>query len=152
VALSRKGTKRRRESILFDSSLAGVSRSGMPRRLRCNTGGYVYHMLNRGVARAALFHKDHDYAAFEKVLRQAKDWQPMRVLSYCLMPNHWHPGPLAGAGRGLVGIPALADGDAHAALPCAMSTSSSRSDGMTVGRPFMACRMYPFCMASRSDA
>jgi putative transposase len=47
-------------------------------------------MLNRGVARAALFHKDHDYAAFEKVLRQAKDWQPMRVLSYCLMPNHWH--------------------------------------------------------------
>jgi hypothetical protein len=30
------------------------------------------------------------YAAFIKVLRQAKEWQAMRVLAYCLMPNHWH--------------------------------------------------------------
>ena len=62
----------------------------MPRRLRCNTGGYVYHVLNRAVGRSTLFHKDGDYAAFEKVLRQAKDWQPIRLLGYCLMPNHWH--------------------------------------------------------------
>ncbi len=62
----------------------------MPRRLRCNSGGYVYHALNRAVGRATLFHKDGDYAAFENALRQAKAWQPMRLLAYCLMPNHWH--------------------------------------------------------------
>lgn len=62
----------------------------MPRRLRFASGGYVYHVLNRAAGRAALFKKDADYAAFVNVLRQAKDWQPMRVLSYCLMPNHWH--------------------------------------------------------------
>jgi putative transposase len=62
----------------------------MPRRPRCNTGGFVYHALNRAVGRATLFHKDGDYAAFVRVLRQAQDWQPMRVLGYCLMPNHWH--------------------------------------------------------------
>ncbi len=51
----------------------------MLRRLRCNTGGYAYHVLNRAVVRAALFHKD-DYAAFETVLRQAKEWRPVRFL------------------------------------------------------------------------
>lgn len=53
-------------------------------------GGYAYHVLNRAVGRATLFHKDGDYTAFETVLREAKVWQPMRVLAYCLMPNHWH--------------------------------------------------------------
>ena len=51
----------------------------MPRRLRCNTGGYAYHVLNRAVDRATLFHKAGDYAAFEKVLRQAKEWRSVRL-------------------------------------------------------------------------
>jgi putative transposase len=62
----------------------------MPRRLRMASGGYVYHVLNRAVGRTTLFRKAGDYAAFETVLRQAKDWQPMRLLAYCVMPNHWH--------------------------------------------------------------
>jgi putative transposase len=62
----------------------------MPRRLRCHTGGFVYHALNRAVGRRTLFHKEGDYAAFEKVLCQAKERLPMRLLAYCLMPNHWH--------------------------------------------------------------
>jgi putative transposase len=65
-------------------------REAMPRRLRCHTGGYAYHVLNRAVGRATLFHKDGDYAAFEKALYQAKEWLPVRLLAYCLMPNHWH--------------------------------------------------------------
>jgi putative transposase len=63
---------------------------GMPRRLRCAAGGYVYHVLNRAVGRATLFHKAGDFAAFVKVLRQALAWQPLRLLAFCLMPNHWH--------------------------------------------------------------
>jgi putative transposase len=62
----------------------------MPRRLRCASGGFVYHVLNRAVGRAQIFKKEGDYAAFMKVLRQAQEWQPMRLLSFCLMPNHWH--------------------------------------------------------------
>src|SRR6478609_7494844 len=62
----------------------------MPRRLRCAMGGYVYHVLNRAVGRATLFTKDGDFAAFEKVMREALDWQPTRLITYCLMPNHWH--------------------------------------------------------------
>jgi putative transposase len=62
----------------------------MPRRLRCASGGFVYHVLNRAVARARIFEKTGDYQAFEKVLRQADAFMPMRLLAYCVMPNHWH--------------------------------------------------------------
>ncbi len=61
---------------------------GRPRRV--DAGGYVYHVLNRGNARARIFDDDGDYAAFENVLREAVDRSAMRLLAYCLMPNHWH--------------------------------------------------------------
>lgn len=38
----------------------------MPRRPRNAPGGFVYHVLNRAVARHALFQKDGDYQAFGK--------------------------------------------------------------------------------------
>jgi len=37
-----------------------------------------------------MFAKDEDYAAFERVLEEAHDREPLRILAYCLMPNHWH--------------------------------------------------------------
>ena len=51
----------------------------MPRRLRFASGGFVYHVLNRAVARARIFDKSMDYAAFERVLRQADAFVPMRL-------------------------------------------------------------------------
>jgi putative transposase len=42
------------------------------------------------VARLALFEQDADYEAFERVLAEAMQKFPTRLLSYCLMPNHWH--------------------------------------------------------------
>src|SRR6516162_7915319 len=62
----------------------------MARRPRNAPGGIVYHALNRGVARLPLFEKPADYAAFLRVLAEALDKCPMRILSYGLMPNHWH--------------------------------------------------------------
>jgi putative transposase len=62
----------------------------MPRRPRHASAGYVYHVLNRGVARATIFEHADDYLAFERVLHEAQEWLPMRLLSFCLMPNHWH--------------------------------------------------------------
>ena len=47
-------------------------------------------MLNRGNARRTIFEKDADYAAFERILAEAQARVPMRILAWCLMPNHWH--------------------------------------------------------------
>ena len=62
----------------------------MPRRPRNATGGYVFHVLNRAVGRQTLFASDDDYAAFQRVLQAAGQRVPLRLLCYCLMPNHWH--------------------------------------------------------------
>ena len=37
-----------------------------------------------------IFEKDGDYAAFEDALSEAHEHVPMRMVTYCLMPNHWH--------------------------------------------------------------
>jgi len=56
-----------------------------------STGGYVYHIINRGVGRMTLFESDDDYAAFEQVLAEAVERTPgIRLLGYCIMPDHWH--------------------------------------------------------------
>ena len=49
-----------------------------------------FHVLNRGNARQTIFHKEEDYLAFERVLQQGLDRQPVKLLGYCWMPNHWH--------------------------------------------------------------
>jgi REP element-mobilizing transposase RayT len=62
---------------------------GMPRRIRATAGGFVYHVLNRGVGRMRLFRKAADFAAMEQVLEEAVQRTRTRLLSYCLMSNHW---------------------------------------------------------------
>lgn len=62
----------------------------MGRPLRTAVGNMVYHALNRANGRVTIFRTDQDYAAFEKILREARHRFPMRILAYCLMPNHWH--------------------------------------------------------------
>ena len=62
----------------------------MPRIARATAGGLCYHVLNRGNGRARVFHKDGDYQAFIDLIAEANDRIPMRVLGYCLMPNHFH--------------------------------------------------------------
>ncbi len=37
-----------------------------------------------------LFEKPADYGAFLRVVAEALAEQPMRILSFVLMPNHWH--------------------------------------------------------------
>jgi putative transposase len=53
-------------------------------------GGYCYHVLNRGNGRADVFHKPGDYKAFLKALGEVCADVPLRLLAYCLMPNHFH--------------------------------------------------------------
>ncbi len=55
-----------------------------------NAGGLVYHVLNRSNARMQMFEHAGDYEALERVLAEAGKRVRMRLLAYCLMPNHWH--------------------------------------------------------------
>jgi putative transposase len=59
----------------------------MPRSARIAPGGVIFHCLNRGNDRRELFADD---AAFEWVLESALEAVSVRLLAYCLMPNHWH--------------------------------------------------------------
>ena len=62
----------------------------MPRAARVAPGGMVFHVINRGVGKQNLFDTDDDYLAFERVIQETLEKRPMRILGYCLMPNHWH--------------------------------------------------------------
>jgi len=62
----------------------------MPRIKRVDIGGEVYHVLNRSNARVQIFDNDKDYKQFEDILEEAIIKYDMRMLAYCIMPNHWH--------------------------------------------------------------
>ena len=62
----------------------------MPRTKRMYTAGVACHVLNRAVGRAEIFRSPADYAAFEELLAAACEAVPVRLLTFCLMPNHWH--------------------------------------------------------------
>lgn len=62
----------------------------MPRRSATGMGGLVLHVMNRAARRAVLFEEPGDYAAFLRVLVQAAERVPMRLLAYAVMPNHFH--------------------------------------------------------------
>jgi putative transposase len=62
----------------------------MPRAARLAIGGLVYHVLNRAAGRRRIFAEPADYAAFERILAAAQERVAMRLLAYCVMPNHWH--------------------------------------------------------------
>ena len=63
---------------------------GMSRKARVAPGGRVYHVLNRSAGRTQLFRTDHDFLAFQRIMLEALDRHPMRLLAWCLMENHWH--------------------------------------------------------------
>ena len=62
----------------------------MPRMNRLAVGGVIYHVINRANNRAQIFHTDKDYQHFESLLLEGVELTGMRILSYCIMPNHWH--------------------------------------------------------------
>src|SRR5579872_1117887 len=61
----------------------------MSRVRRVEVGGMVYHALNRANFRSALFRKEAHYGDFLALLEETLAVLPMRLLAYCLMPNHW---------------------------------------------------------------
>lgn len=62
----------------------------MPRMNRVAVGGVVYHVLNRSNGRVTIFSNDDEYKHFESLLLEGVALIGMRLLAYCIMPNHWH--------------------------------------------------------------
>ena len=62
----------------------------MGRGPRIDIGDCMYHVINRSNGRARLFHNKQDYKEFEMLLVEMKELFGMRILSYEVMPNHWH--------------------------------------------------------------
>jgi putative transposase len=62
----------------------------MPRAARASQGGFCYHVLNRGNGRRTVFHNDDDFTAFVGLLGEAGARVDVRLLAYCLMPDHFH--------------------------------------------------------------
>jgi putative transposase len=62
----------------------------MPRRLRRGLQGAAFHVMNRAVRRTILFENDGDYDAFIGVILESLKLFKIAILSFELMPNHWH--------------------------------------------------------------
>jgi len=62
----------------------------VPRKLRIEYPGAIYHLMNRGDRREPIFKDDEDRRLFLATLGECcgkTDWQ---VHAWCLMPNHFH--------------------------------------------------------------
>jgi putative transposase len=62
----------------------------MPRSPRPIADGLLYHAIDRGNNRAAVFFGAEDYLTFLKALAQTQERYPFRLFGYCLMTNHFH--------------------------------------------------------------
>ncbi len=83
----------------------------MPIRTTLFANNYFYHIFNRGVEKRIIFQNDNDFAHFLKILNyyqrhgtkpsysRAREDQidnvlqrekSIEIISYCLMPNHFH--------------------------------------------------------------
>jgi REP element-mobilizing transposase RayT len=62
----------------------------MPRQLRIEYAGAIYHVLSRGDRKKAIFRDDVDRQDFLKTLAEACQKTGFQVHAYCLMNNHFH--------------------------------------------------------------
>lgn len=62
----------------------------MPRKLRLESEGGIYHVLNRGNYRADIFRTEKAKTAFLACLAEACAKTGWRVHAWCVMSNHYH--------------------------------------------------------------
>jgi putative transposase len=62
----------------------------VPRKIRLEYSGAVYHVMSRGDRREDIFYDDVDRQDFLKTLAEACQKTGFQVHAYCLMPNHFH--------------------------------------------------------------
>ena len=104
----------------------------MPRTPRLAPGGMIFHILNRGNARAQIFRKEADYLAFEKAMAETTEHVPMRILAYLSDAQSLALGSLAEERRRARTVYATTDHHARASLA---PTSAQRRQRAPVPRP-----------------
>ena len=62
----------------------------MPRKLRIQYPGAIYHVMNRGDRREKIFADDQDRERFLNTLGETCGKTGWQVHAYCLMSNHFH--------------------------------------------------------------
>ena len=62
----------------------------MPRKVRVEFEGAVYHVMARGNERRKIYRDDHDRKRFLETVAEAVDRFGLLLHAYCLMPNHYH--------------------------------------------------------------
>jgi putative transposase len=62
----------------------------MARKLRVEYQGAIYHVMNRGDHREAIFRDDQDRLLFLMTLAETCEKTAWQVHAYCLMANHFH--------------------------------------------------------------
>jgi REP element-mobilizing transposase RayT len=62
----------------------------MPRQMRREFAGAIYHVMNRGDRREKIFRDEQDRRLFLSTLSEACGKTEWQIHAYCLMPNHFH--------------------------------------------------------------
>ena len=62
----------------------------MSRALRVEYAGAWYHVMNRGLARQAIFRSDAHREIFLELLHEIHNRYRVEIHAYCLMGNHYH--------------------------------------------------------------
>ena len=62
----------------------------MPRQARVVIPGVAHHVTQRGTGRQLVFYTRGDRVAYLRLLKENSERAGLRILAYCLMPNHIH--------------------------------------------------------------
>jgi Transposase and inactivated derivatives len=62
----------------------------MPRPTRDLPDNVPQHIVNRGNRKALIFRQPEDYFGFIGAMAEAAEHTVVRVIAFCLMPNHFH--------------------------------------------------------------
>lgn len=52
--------------------------------------GQIYHIYNRGNRKKSIFYRERDYEVFLGLVRKYSHRFKVKVIAYCLLPNHFH--------------------------------------------------------------
>lgn len=62
----------------------------MANKSRNFTPNTFYHVYNRAVEKRTIFYTKHDYEYFLNKVLFFKEKTGVKILAYCILPNHWH--------------------------------------------------------------
>ncbi len=62
----------------------------MARKPRQKSISGVYHVVNRGLEKKAVFAQNRERTRMENLVRENYEKYQVEVYAYCIMPNHFH--------------------------------------------------------------